>query len=122
LLLTSNLSAERKKMLLAGVNIATAVALVEDYCCFHYAANAIEAPLASGYRAVRTFQETGQYTRRPGSGRKRATTHRDDRFLNNNGVPLFLPVSVLVSDRAETEACYAHAIEYRQRLALWSIW
>jgi hypothetical protein len=29
-LLTSNLSAESKKMLLAGVNIATAVALVED--------------------------------------------------------------------------------------------
>jgi hypothetical protein len=22
------------------------------------------------------------------------STHRDDRFLNNNGVPLFLPVSV----------------------------
>jgi hypothetical protein len=95
-LLTSNLSAERKKIPLAGVNIATAVALVEDCCCFHYAANATEAPLASGHRAVRRFQETGQYTRRPESGRKRATTHRDDRFLNNNGVPLFLPVSVLL--------------------------
>jgi hypothetical protein len=94
LLLTSNLSAERKKIPLAGVNIARAVALVEDCCCFRYAANAIEAPLTSGHRAVRRFQETGQYTRRPGSGRKRATTHRDDRFLNNNGVPLFLPVSV----------------------------
>jgi hypothetical protein len=69
--------------------------LFEDCCCFRYAANAIEAPLASGHRAVRRFQETGQYTRRPGSGRKRATTHRDDRFLNNNGVPLFLPVSVV---------------------------
>jgi hypothetical protein len=95
-LLTSNLSAERKKISLAGVNIATAVALVEDCCCFRYAANATEAPLASGHRAVRRFQETGQYTRRRGSGRKRATTHRDDRFLNNNGVPLFLPVSVLL--------------------------
>jgi hypothetical protein len=94
LLLTSNLSAERKKMPLADVNIARAVALVEDYCCLRYAANAIEAPLGSGHRAVRRFQETGQYTRRPGSGRKRATTHRHDRFLNNNGVPLFLPVSV----------------------------
>jgi hypothetical protein len=69
--------------------------LFEDCCCFRYAANAIEAPLASGHRAVRRFQETGQYTRRPGSGRKRATTHRDNRFLNNNGVPLFLPVSVV---------------------------
>jgi hypothetical protein len=93
-LLTSNLSAECKKMPLAGVNIARAVALVEDCCCFRYAANAIEAPLVSGHRAVRRFQETGQYTRRPGSGRKTATTHRDNRFLNNNGVLLFLPVSV----------------------------
>jgi hypothetical protein len=28
---------------------------------------------------------------------KRATTYRDDRFLNNNGVPLFLPVSVFIN-------------------------
>jgi hypothetical protein len=47
-----------KKMPLAGVNIARAVALVEDCCCFRYAANAIQAPLASPHRAVRRFQET----------------------------------------------------------------
>jgi hypothetical protein len=58
LLLTSNLSAERKKMSLAGVNIARALALVEDCCCFRYAANAIEASLASRHRAVRRFQKT----------------------------------------------------------------
>jgi hypothetical protein len=58
LLLTSNLSAERKKMPLAGVNIARVVALVEDCCCFRNAANAIEAPLASRHRTVRRFQET----------------------------------------------------------------
>jgi hypothetical protein len=57
-LLTSNLSTERKKMPLAGVNIARAVALVEECCCFRYAANDIEAPLASGHRAVRRFQKT----------------------------------------------------------------
>jgi hypothetical protein len=56
LLLTSNLSAEHKKMSLAGVNIARALAFVEDCCCFHYAANAIEAPLASSHRAVRGFK------------------------------------------------------------------
>jgi hypothetical protein len=97
-LLTSNLRAEHKKMPLAFVNIARAVTLVEDGCCFRYAANAIEAPLASGHRAVRRFQETCQYAKRSGSGRKRATTHRDDRFLNNNGVPLFLPVSLVYYD------------------------
>jgi hypothetical protein len=95
LLLTSNLSAERKTMPLAGVNIARALALVEDGRSIRYAANAIGVPLTTtGQKAVRRFQETGQFTRRPGSGRKRATTHRDDRFLNNNGVPLFLPVGV----------------------------
>jgi hypothetical protein len=57
-LLTSNLSTERKKMPLAGVNIAREVALVKDCCCFRYAANAIEAPLASRHRAVRRFQKT----------------------------------------------------------------
>jgi hypothetical protein len=45
-------------MPLAGVYIAREVALVEDCCCFRYAANAIEAPLASRHRAVRRFQET----------------------------------------------------------------
>jgi hypothetical protein len=55
-LLTSNLSAVRKKMPLAGVNIARTIALVEDCCCFRYAANAIEAPRASRHRAVRRFQ------------------------------------------------------------------
>jgi hypothetical protein len=82
-LLTSNLSAERKKMSVAGVNIARAVALVEDYCCFRYAANDIEASLANRHRAVRGFQKTDW---------KRATTYRDDRFLNNNGVQLVMKV------------------------------
>jgi hypothetical protein len=45
-------------MSLAGVNIARAVALVEDCCCFRYAANAIEAPLTSRHRTVRRFQKT----------------------------------------------------------------
>jgi hypothetical protein len=44
-LLTSNLSAERKKMPLAGVNIAQTLALVEDCRSIRYAANAIGAPL-----------------------------------------------------------------------------
>jgi hypothetical protein len=50
--------------------------------------------LFSVHRAVTRFQEASQYRRKPGSGRKRATTHRDDKFLNNNGVPFFLPVGV----------------------------
>jgi hypothetical protein len=78
---TANLSAERKKMPLAGLNIPEH--LFEDGRSIRYAA--IRAPLTTDltdHRAVRRFQETGQFTSRPGFGRKRATTHRDDRFLN----------------------------------------
>lgn len=32
-------------------------------------------------RVYQRYQETGSYSRRRGSGRKRATSHRDDRFL-----------------------------------------
>jgi hypothetical protein len=53
LLLTSNLSAERKNMLLAGVNIARALALVEDGHSIRYATNAIGVPLTTtGQKAV----------------------------------------------------------------------
>jgi hypothetical protein len=45
-------------MPLAGVNIAKAVAVFEDCSCFRYAANSIEAPLASRHRDVRRFQKT----------------------------------------------------------------
>jgi hypothetical protein len=53
-LLTSNLSAKRKKTPLASINIARALALIEDGRSIRYAANAIGAPLT----AVRKFQET----------------------------------------------------------------
>lgn len=34
--------------------------------------------------AVKRFQETGSYERRPGQGRKKCTSARDDRFLVTN--------------------------------------
>jgi transposase len=71
-------------MPLDSVDIARALALIEDGRSIRYAANAIGAPVTTVHRAVRRFHETGQYTRRPGSGRKKATTHRDDRFLVSN--------------------------------------
>jgi hypothetical protein len=47
----SNLSAERKEMPLAGVNIARALALVEDGRSIRYAANAIGAALTTGLQS-----------------------------------------------------------------------
>jgi hypothetical protein len=58
---TANLSAERKKMPLAGLNIPEH--LFEDGRSIRYAA--IRAPLTTDltdHRAVRRFQETGQFT------------------------------------------------------------
>lgn len=64
-------------------DVARAVALVEDGRSIRYAARAIHASYTTVHRAVLRFQETQSYTRRPGSGRPRATTARDDRFLVN---------------------------------------
>jgi transposase len=71
-------------MPLVSVDIARALALIEDGRSIRYAANAIKATVTPVHRAIRRFHETGQYTRRPGSGRRKATTHRDDRFLVSN--------------------------------------
>lgn len=37
-------------------------------------------------RVYQRYQQTGGYSRRPGTGRKRATTQRDDRFLVNTSL------------------------------------
>lgn len=71
-------------MPLSAETIARALALIEDGRSIRYAANAIEAPLATVHRAIKRYRETNLYTRRPGSGRKRVTTERDDRFLVMN--------------------------------------
>jgi hypothetical protein len=55
-------------MPLISVDIARALALIEDGPSIRYATNAIGAPVTTVHRAVRKFHETGQYTRRRGSG------------------------------------------------------
>jgi hypothetical protein len=87
-----------KKMPLAGVNIARVVALVEDCFCFRYAANImllrllllVVTELLAGFKKLVSTQEDLDLV-------EKEQTHRDDRFGNNNGVPLFLPVSLVFS-------------------------
>ncbi|PSN50293.1 hypothetical protein C0J52_02860 [Blattella germanica] len=59
---------------------ARAVASVEDGRSLRYVARFIGTSFSSVRRAVKRFQETNTFTRRPGSGRRRVTTARDDRF------------------------------------------
>lgn len=61
--------------------IAKVLALVEDGRSIRYAARTVRAAYTTVHRAIVRFRETHTYTRRPGSGRPRATTTRDDRFL-----------------------------------------
>lgn len=68
-------------MQIISEEVARAVSLVEDGRSVRYAARAIGKPETTVRRAVQRYRETHMYTRRRGSGRPRATSARDDRFL-----------------------------------------
>lgn len=61
--------------------VARAVALVEDGRSVRYAARSIGKPETTVRRAIKRYRETNSYSRRHGSGRPRATSARDDRFV-----------------------------------------
>ena len=87
-------------MPLSPQDVARAIALIDDGRSLRYAARTIGAPYTTVQEAVKRFRETQSYSRRPGSGRKRITSGRDDRFL----------VSQVLRDRHTT------AVEARKRL------
>lgn len=68
-------------MVLNPTDTARAIALIEDGRSQYYAARVLGVSRCSVQRAVERFRETGSYTRRVGSGRRRCTTAQDDRFL-----------------------------------------
>ena len=57
------------------------VILAEDGRSVRYIANLLNLAKSTVHDALRRYQNTGQYTRRPGSGRKRILNERDERFL-----------------------------------------
>ena len=57
------------------------VSLFDDGRSYRYVADRIGASIGSIHRAVQRFREFNTFSRRPGSGRKRSTTERDDRFM-----------------------------------------
>lgn len=71
----------KKKMPLSPVEVAQAVALVGDGRSIRYAARVLGTNPSTVCRAVQRFRQTGTFNRRHGSGRRRTTQARDDRFI-----------------------------------------
>jgi transposase len=61
--------------------VAKAVALSEDGRSVRYIAEALGFPRSTVNNVIRLFNQTGSYKRSPGSGPKRCTDERDDRFM-----------------------------------------
>lgn len=61
-----------------------AITLVGEGRSYRYVAGVLGVHHTTVIRAVQRFRETGTYTRRPGQGRHRATSQRDDNFLRLN--------------------------------------
>lgn len=88
-------------------DIAKSIALHEDGRSVRYIAAALHTARSTVHDAIKRYQETGQYTRRVGSGRHRSTNDRDDRFI----------VSTALRDRRQTTTIIAGRLaEVRGRL------
>jgi len=87
-------------MVLSATDSARVVALLEDGRSQAYVSRTLGIPRTTVRRVFHRYQETGGYTRRPGSGRPRSTSARDDHFILLN----------VLRNRRTT------AVEARQRL------
>lgn len=72
------------KMPLDATGAARAVALADAGYSQRRIGRTLGVPRTTVQDAIRRFRETGRYTRRPGSGRHRCTSSRDDRFIVTN--------------------------------------
>lgn len=63
-------------------DVARAVALNHDGRNIRYIAEFLGKPKSSIQDAISRFRQTGEYTRRRGSGRPRITNQRDNQFIN----------------------------------------
>lgn len=68
-------------MVLPSEDIARADALAREGRSLRYIAETLGVAKSTIHDALRRFRETGSYDRRAGSGRPRATTAVDDRFI-----------------------------------------
>ncbi|CAK1599693.1 unnamed protein product [Parnassius mnemosyne] len=89
-------------MPLTPAQVAQAVALIDQGLTQREVAIVLNVPRSSMQYSLKRYQETGRYTRRPGSGGVRCTSARDDRFI----------VIEILRNR------YLTAVEIRQRLQI----
>ncbi|KAJ4436486.1 hypothetical protein ANN_16517 [Periplaneta americana] len=61
--------------------VARAVALYDDGRSVRYIANVMNMARSTTHDAIKRYRETLEYTRRPGSGRPRATNPNEDRYM-----------------------------------------
>ncbi|KAJ4439142.1 hypothetical protein ANN_15099 [Periplaneta americana] len=62
-------------------DVARAVALYNDGRSVRYIANVMNIARSTTHDAIKRYRETLEYTRRPGSGRSRATNTNEDRYM-----------------------------------------
>lgn len=81
--------------------VTRAIALFEDGRSIRYIANVLGVARNTVHDAIKRYQETGEYSRRPGSGRPRATNNRDDRVI----------VLTMLRDRTSSSTVIAHRLQ-----------
>lgn len=81
LLLTNLWMVDAVRRILREPEVARAVQLLEEGAVQRVVADRLGVARSVIARLWRRYQETGRYTRRPGQGRPRITTAREDRYL-----------------------------------------
>ncbi|KAJ4440345.1 hypothetical protein ANN_08484 [Periplaneta americana] len=66
---------------LKAINVARAVAVYDDGRSVRYIANVMNMARSTTHDAIKRYRETLEYTRRPDSGRPRATNPNEDRYM-----------------------------------------
>lgn len=104
-------------MVLTPTDAARAVALVQDGRSQYYASRILGVTRCSVQRAVQRFNETGSFSRRRGSGRRRSTNVQDDRFVTLNVLRERNTTAVMARNRLEEVRQVAvNEITIRRRL------
>lgn len=77
------------------------IALTEAGYSVRHIAQSLTVSKSAVHRTITRYRESGEYNRRPGSGRKRATTRADDRFVKMTVLRNRFVTAVDVRDRLQ---------------------
>jgi len=98
-------------------DVARAVALNDDGRNIRYIAEFLGKPKSTVQDAIKRFRQTGEYTRREGSGRPRITNQRDNHFINLTALrDRNVPSTVISSRLQDVRGTIASARTIQRRL------